>query len=408
MSSSDSEPVAGGPSVTQTAAEAPELPAVRPADLAEARDVLLDSDRNGRRIVIRGTGSAQSWGAPPGEVDLVVDTTGLDQILAYNPADMTVAVGAGMRLTDLQEKLDGQRVALDAARIPLGATVGGLLATADGGPLRAAYGTLRDLVIGVTVVLADGTVARSGGHVIKNVAGYDLAKLFSGSLGSFGLIAEVVLRVHPRPEATATLAVPCEVRAAFALASVLRDSPLEPVALDWHGGRLLARFEGTRAGVETRCDKAATLVGAESQRLDGSLETAVWDDLAEAVRGDTGDTVLRAGTSPDELAAVATRLEALAGEHDVEASITSSVGIGVHAVRLRAGEPAGHAAVVRNWRQDVLDAGGSVTLHRRRAGLDELVPSWGPAPTTAPLLRAVKEQLDHDHRLAPGRFEPWF
>jgi glycolate oxidase FAD binding subunit len=383
-------------------------PAVRPRDLRETRDVFVEAARAGQRVLIRGAGTAQSWGAPVRDVELVVDTTGLDRVLAYNPADMTVAVGAGLPLTELQATLRGQRVALDAARVAEGATVGGLLATADGGPLRLTYGTLRDLVIGVTVVLADGTVARSGGHVIKNVAGYDLAKLFTGSLGAFGLVAEVVLRLHPRPKATGTLVVPCDVRTAFTHATALLASPWEPAAVDWCGGRLLVRFEGTPTGVATRLHKAAVSLETEYDVVEGSREAAVWDQVAEVVRGDEGDTVLRAGTRPDALPHLAAALDSLATEHGVEASLTSSIGVGVHTVRLRGGPLGGHAHVVRAWRRQVLESGGSVTLHRRPPALDELVPSWGPPPTSAALLRAIKQQLDPERRLAPGRFAPWF
>lgn len=383
-------------------------PVVRPSDLRETRDAFADAERAGQRVLIRGAGTAQSWGAPVRDVDLVVDTTGLDQILAYNAADMTVAVGAGLPLADLQAKLDGQRVALDAARVADGATVGGLLATADGGPLRQTYGTLRDLVIGVTVVLADGTVARSGGHVIKNVAGYDLAKLFTGSLGAFGLVAEVVLRLHPRPEASGTLVVPCDVSTAFTHASTLLASPWEPVALDWCAGHLLVRMEGTSTGVTTRLRKAAASLEAECDIVDGSREAVVWEQVAGVVRGVDGDTVLRAGTRPDAIPGLAAALESLAAEHGVEASLTSSLGVGVHTVRLRGGSPDGHAKVLLAWRRKVLESGGSVTLHRRHPAVDELAPSWGPAPTTAPLLRAIKQQLDPEQRLGTGRFAPWF
>ncbi|MEQ7126194.1 FAD-binding oxidoreductase [Actinopolymorpha sp. B11F2] len=393
----------------------PVLPATRPVDLREARDAMADTAGAGLRVLLRGAGTAQSWGGPVRDAAAIIDTTGLDQILAYNPADMTVAVGAGIALRDLQAKLDGQRVALDAARVPEGATVGGLLATGDAGPLRATYGTLRDLVIGVTVVLADGIVARSGGHVIKNVAGYDLAKVLSGSLGTLGLVVEVVLRVHPLPEATGTLAVVCDVPTAFTCASGLLASPLEPVAVEWYAGRLLVRFEGTRAGVTTRLGKATDLVREDSglaqgsaDVLDGAGESAAWDEIADVVRGAPGDTVLRVGSRASDLPDLAARLDALATDHDIDATLTSSVGIGVHTVRIRGDEAAAHAAVVAAWRSAVLERGGSVTLHRRIAGLDDLVPSWGPAPATLPLLRALKTQLDRDNRLGPGRFAPWY
>ncbi|HEY8458437.1 MAG TPA: FAD-binding oxidoreductase [Actinopolymorphaceae bacterium] len=387
----------------------------RPRDLREARDVMVDAARAGHRVLLRGSGTAQTWGAPVREVDLVVDTTGLDQIIAYNPADMTVAVGAGIRLQDLQSKLDRQRVSLDAARVAEGATVGGLLATADGGPIRATYGTLRDLVIGVIVILADGTVARSGGHVIKNVAGYDLAKLFSGSLGAFGLVAEVVLRVHPLPETSGTLAIPCDAPTAFRLASELLASPLEPVAIEWHAGRLLARFEGTQLGVANRLGKAQDLVqaspgfaSASVERLTENDESAAWDAVAADVRGTEGDTVLRAGTRPREFPALVTRLDELSRQHDVDVRVVSSLGIGVHTVRIHGGQADQHAAVVDTWRSGVVQGGGSVTMHRRIAGLDDLIPSWGPAPQALSVLRSLKDGFDPDGRLAPGRFAPWW
>ena len=141
----------------------------------------------------------------------MLDTTGLSGVIQHNPGDMTVAVHAGTPLRELAAELapHGQQVSFDAARVAAGATVGGLVATADSGPSALATGSLRDLVIGVTLVLADGTVARSGGHVIKNVAGYDLAKLLHGSFGTLGVLAEVVLRLHPVPKASATVAVDC-------------------------------------------------------------------------------------------------------------------------------------------------------------------------------------------------------
>ncbi|HEY9473049.1 MAG TPA: FAD-binding oxidoreductase, partial [Mycobacteriales bacterium] len=219
-------------------------PVARPTTLAEARQAVLDS---GGTLLVRGGGTSVDWGGPVYAPDLVVDTTEMNRLIAHNPADMTVEVQAGMRLTDLQQALvpAGQWLALDPPSAAAGATVGGLLATGDAGPHRLVHGALRDLVIGLTVVLADGTVARAGGHVIKNVAGYDLGKLFAGSLGAFGLITELVLRVHPRPQASVTLAVPTDPAGALAASQAVRASTLEAVAVEWDGTRLLVRLTGT-------------------------------------------------------------------------------------------------------------------------------------------------------------------
>src|SRR3954449_12980650 len=154
-----------------------------------------------------GGGTKLGWSgpAPEGAVDL--ETSGLDSILEHNVGDFTAVLEAGVRLADAQAAFAAEKQMLALAP-PLGAaegaTVGGMVATADSGPMRHRYGGVRDLVVGMTVVLSDGTIAKSGGKVIKNVAGYDLGKLYAGSFGTLGLIASISVRLHPAPAQTAT------------------------------------------------------------------------------------------------------------------------------------------------------------------------------------------------------------
>ncbi len=206
----------------------------RPDSVAEAADLLRDTRGT---LLFRGGGTKMAWAGRPDQPDLLVETTGLNRLLEHNPADMTAVVEAGMPLSTLQDVLgeSGQWLALDPATQVDGATIGGLLATGESGPRRLRYGALRDLVIGVTLVLADGTVAHAGGRVIKNVAGYDLTKLMYGSLGTLALIAEVVLRVHPLPESSATVVVPASASNAGEATRRLMASPLEPSAVRWIG-----------------------------------------------------------------------------------------------------------------------------------------------------------------------------
>ena len=182
-------------------------PVEQPRTLAQAADLLRDSTGS---VLVRGSGTKGDWAGRVVDPELILDTTELRGVLTHNPADMTASVRAGTPLNELQHLLarSGEWLALDPPTAGRGATVGGLLAAGDSGPSRLRYGGLRDLGIGVTLVLADGQVARSGGHVIKNVAGYDLAKLANGSLGSLALVAEVVVRLHPRPPASTTPAGP--------------------------------------------------------------------------------------------------------------------------------------------------------------------------------------------------------
>jgi len=185
--------------------------AASPASVAEAGAVMRVAAEQDLTVVARGSGSRLDWGAPPRSCDLVVDTLRLDRVVEHAAGDLVTRVQAGVGLRELGELLAaaGQQLALDLMPGANGqdlagsATVGGTLATGMAGPRRLRYGTPRDLVIGITVVRADGTVASSGGKVVKNVAGYDLGKLFAGSYGTLGLIAETVFRLHPLPTAAA-------------------------------------------------------------------------------------------------------------------------------------------------------------------------------------------------------------
>jgi glycolate oxidase FAD binding subunit len=381
----------------------PSTTSFSPATVAELRDAVAGSATSHPRLLVAAAGTAATTGGRPDPADAVVDTTALSGVLDYTPSDMTVAVRAGTPLADVQAELGGhgQHVAFDAARVRRGATVGGLLASGDGGPLRHMYGTLRDLVIGVTVVLGDGSVAKAGGHVIKNVAGYDLAKLFHGSLGTLGIVAEVVLRLHPLPRTAATVALPADAATATRLGVELVASGTEPVALEWTPGTgLLVRVEGTPAGVHERADTVAARHGG-ARVLTGADEAAAWAAVAAvADPAAAGATVLRAGTLPSDGPAFLAALGAAADAAGVTLACGSSVGAGVHTVALTGGahEPvlaAAHAA-----------AGSSVSvLHDGGLACD--TPRWGPPPPAVALMRAVKTRFDPAGRFGAGRFSPW-
>jgi glycolate oxidase FAD binding subunit len=367
------------------------LPRLRPTDLASLRAAILDSPGT---IGIAGAGTAADWAGTLHPVDAVLDTTALSGVIVHNPGDMTVAVHAGTPLAALQEELSahGQHVALDAARVADGATVGGLIATGDAGPSALVFGSLRDLVIGVTLVLADGTVARSGGHVIKNVAGYDLAKLVHGSYGTLAVLAEVVLRLHPVPERRATLAVPSTLADAGELAAAVLGGPYEPAAMEWvstgAGGTLLTRLDGTEAAMEARLGRLRRVLPGAT--LTASATSADWAQHATAVRGGPDDAVLRIGARPSRLPVVLAALPTR--------TITAGLGTGVATVTL---DPADVAAA----HEAVAAAGGTSVLRYRPAGAS--APAWGPPPSALGVLRAVKQSLDPDGRLGPGRFDPW-
>jgi glycolate oxidase FAD binding subunit len=255
----------------------------------EAAEALVLAAEEGRRVSIGRNGG-----------DVMLSTTRLDQVLEHEAGDLTAIVEAGIRVRDLNDRLadHGQMLALDPPGNP---TVGACLAANLSGPRRHRYGAARDLVIGVTVVLADGTIASSGGKVVKNVAGYDLGKIFCGSEGRLGLIVRVGLRLHPRPDVSRTLAVPVEsAEDAQAKARAILRAPLAPSAVDvvWPGW-LAVLLEGSRRAVDEQLAAARALVGG-AENL-GSI----WDE-AEARQAQSQGRLLFA---PGELAATLAGLE---------------------------------------------------------------------------------------------------
>jgi glycolate oxidase FAD binding subunit len=242
---------------------------------------------------------AGSHGVPA--VGEPLSTRKLNRVLEHNPGDFTAVLEAGVPLAEAQAKFGeaGQWLALDP---PGGGTIGGLVATADSGPARHRYGAVRDLVIGITVVLSDGTVARAGGKVIKNVAGYDLAKLFAGSYGTLGLIAEVAVRLHPLPLRTATVSGTSADPALIAAAARrLSARPLEADCLDvaWsgHSGQLLVRFGGHTAA--ERAEAARPLLDGLDDITVGTDDDAIWAAQRESQRNPDGVTLKVSGRPTD-------------------------------------------------------------------------------------------------------------
>jgi glycolate oxidase FAD binding subunit len=340
-----------------------------PATGAEAAKLLAEAAAAGRTVRARGGGTKWAWGGAA-EPDVVLSTERLGGI-EHVAGDLTAVLGAGVRLADAQAVFAeaGQRLALDP---PLGpgeaATVGGVLAAGDSGPLRHRYGAARDLLLGATVALPDGTVAKAGSRVIKNVAGYDLAKLYAGSLGSLGVLVEAVVRLHPRPVATATLVGETGDPAALAHAvQALAAAPLELEALDvrWAGGSgaVLAQAGGTSAA--ERASAAGDLAGIDARVEED--DAALWSAQRDAQRPAEGELVRISGLL-DELEATIRAVDAAGG------SLVSRAGVTWASV------PAG--AEITGWR-----------VHER----------WPePAAPLARLAGRVKERFDPAGVLAPG------
>jgi glycolate dehydrogenase FAD-binding subunit len=391
-----------------------------PRSVEEASQVLAAAAADGLAVAFAGGGGKLGLGNPPERVDLVVLTGGLDQVLEHAAGDLVVRAQAGVRLADLQQRLApaGQWLALDPPEPR--ATLGGVVAANASGPRRLRYGTVRDLIIGVTVVLADGTVAHAGGKVVKNVAGYDLAKLFCGSLGTLGMVAEVIFRLHPLPAAAAvvTLQVEGPEQAGQAVRRLLR-STLEPSAVEltmdewgWPG-RLTTVFEGIQPGVEAQAAAAAELLGQVGEAaVAGPGQTEAALNQLGALPFEKAEYALKAAFPPAELAGV---LEDLGGGRQRwgggPISAHAATGVLWMASGLREGDlpadgPMFPMAVqgITEARERLAARGGSLVVVKAPPELKRAVDVWGPAGDAIGLMRRVKERFDPDRRLSPGRF----
>ena len=373
----------------------------------EVATQLRDASRDGLVVMPRGGGTKLDWGRPPRPADLVLSTTRLDRVMEHAWADMTATVEAGCTVARLQHTLaeHGQRLACDPLW-PERATIGGILATNDTGPLRARFGGLRDLIIGVTLVLPDGTVARSGGKVVKNVAGYDLPKLAIGSFGTLAVITQAVFRLHPLPHATRTFtfAAPaleplCE------LALAIQGSQLAFVSLQLRAGRsaepaLDVGFEGTQAGVDSQQDEllrlAASLARVDPPRAVWRAREALWQGTEPAVVGTL--SVL-----PTELRAFCAQLHDVGAATLVDWRVVAQ-GVGVGQFRLEGATSGALLGAVQRLREGAERRGGTLVVLVGPEDLKAQFDVWGPPGDALPLLRRVKQQLDPGGTLSPGRF----
>lgn len=379
-----------------------------PGNVEELAATLAAAAAAGQATVISGGGTKLSWGRTPTRVDLVVSTGKLSQLVAHRFGDLTATIESGARLVDVNRQLatHGQWLPLDSAFAD--ATIGGIVASNDSGPLRHRFGTPRDLLIGVTLTLADGRLIKAGGHVVKNVAGYDLGRLVTGSFGSFAAIATATFKLSPVFAASGTVGV--FYRDAEALgrdAQLLAANQFELTSLDVQAAlgasrgelRLLVRVASSPVATEAQLAAIQRMVAGEAHLTTGRPEDDVWRDQVGAPWS-VDRTVVRLAWMPASLATVLTTIDRVGREAGATLIFTGRAAVGAGMIRVD-GSPEATVDVVEQLRRS--DAVGNVVVLRAPAAVKSRIDVWGPPRDVAPVLRAIKNALDPAGILNAGR-----
>ncbi len=399
--------------------------AIYPASVGEVAQALTQASRSGQRVAVRGGGTKREWGFPGSAVDIELHTDRLNAVLAHRHADLTATVQAGAALSHVNRVLarHQQWIPLDPPE-PDRATIGGIVATNDSGPRRHRYGAPRDLIIGIEVVLADGTCAKAGGIVVKNVAGYDLSRLMTGSFGSLAVIVSATFKLFPVPPASRTVVIDLETEASRQgslesdasnggtvlterlgnMLSALLSSQLTPSAIEVRApaGQLLVRFETVDVAADQQAATVVALaerVGARAAIVRSDEETVIWDAHMRQPWAGEG-VVFKLTMLPTDVAPTLAWLAEAVGDADYE--VVGRAGVGVLLVRI--GDDVLTQIQVLNGLRDRLPPGrGSVVVVRGSRQLRAAVDPWGPMGDALPLMRSVKQQFDPKGILNPAR-----
>jgi glycolate oxidase FAD binding subunit len=366
--------------------------AVAPGNAEEIAAVLRLAQENHLAVVECGGGTKQGWGYPVAPA-LVLEMHRLNTLREHTWQDMTCTVEAGCTWAAMQSGLaqHGQFVAVDPLW-PDKATVGGIVATNDSGTLRQRYGGLRDLVIGMTIVLADGTIAHTGGKVVKNVAGYDLHKLMIGAFGTLGVVTSVNFRLHSIPRCAQSFTVSAtSVEPVGRVMLAMLHAQLSTVAIQLRGGAdgfdLDIQLASLPEVLETQAGALGVLAQGEGIRLRAAADEA-WNARQRQL---DADVVCKGTMLPSKIARFAERVRGLGGE-----SVTQAGGIMI------AGFPVAAAGQLMELRRELEEGGGSLMVLKQPE--ESRLDCWGTLPDSLPLMREIKRRFDPERILNPGRF----
>ena len=400
---------------------------VIPAAVEQVAQIVALTNQDSLTLMARGGGSRTNLGAIPEQFDVLLETGRLTRVLEHEAPDLTCHVEAGITLAALQEQLatKGQWLALDPPDAQQ-ATVGGILASNASGPKRLRYGSARDLVIGLHVVQASGEVARSGGRVVKNVAGYDLNKLYIGSLGTLGIIVEANFKLQPLPVAERTLllsfasASDAMQMVIATLGSLLTPSAIELIdpgaagdmsdffglKLPVNGYSLAIDFEGTVTSIDRQVDEARLLARNHGallgDDLTGNAQDQFWNVVREHMQG---SVTCKAAILVSQVASYLQTVEHICRHHELEAAIVGHAGNGILYIELRPADATQRLVeAIAELRLSAQEARGSMVVERCPIDLKRRISVWGEPGSDFYMMQRLKQQFDPKGTFVKGRF----
>jgi glycolate oxidase FAD binding subunit len=385
------------------------LPIGMPTSAIELAELVTIANQAQSPLIVAGNSSKLDWGGIVRDAKSIVSTQKLDRLIAHAVGDLTVTVEAGMKFARLQEILAtaGQFLPLDPA-YPTRSTIGGIIATADTGSLRHRYGGVRDLLLGISFVRADGKIAKAGGRVVKNVAGYDMMKLFTGSYGTLGILTEVTFRVYPLPANSGTVILTGAVDGLTKVAKILLASTLTPISVDVlstafsrhleisNSSSLVVKFATIPASIAEQSEQLLAIgkgLGLKGGSWQGAQEEQLWSGIQTGIWGDAeiGCKLGVRSTAAVDSVDLIDRLSA----NTSKAVIHLNTGIGACTLK--------DSSHIKSLRTHCEAAGGFLSVLQAPVQVKAKIDIWGYRGNAVPLMREIKQQFDPTGILNPGK-----
>ena len=405
-----------------------------PSTKEEISEILKLANRESLSVIPWGSGTKIGLGNEPSKVDIVISTKGFNRIIEHNVSDLVATAECGLKLNDFQTTLreKNQSLPIDPPHLERGATIGGIIATNDSGPRRLRYGTthgtMRELVLGIKIIRPDGEIAKAGAKVVKNVAGYDIPKLFVGSLGTLGIIIEATVRLYTIPEYSLTcLASFPSIQAAHATALSILNSSLTPTCLELVNSSLsesistklhlnlkrnayvlAIRFESVEKAVKNQAAKLNEIwsnYDGQGSIVEGDTEENFWYEITEfpSIKGRNSTVVCKASVLIKDVLIVLEKLEGLSKSTGVETLASARAGNGVLIISLD-GDIPNLLQATRSLRQLVSSLNGNIVIQQAPSSVRSEIDVWGEIGSSLTLMKRLKSQFDPNRVMNPGRF----